>query len=293
MEARVRQFCRNPTPDCELPNNVRDAIKLLCTVAIVHDIGNKVLARKILVALIPIIKVNLKPITKEQRLKRRSLMFPYNQSAMHEHFALPNKLTKLEWRSPEIMNNWEYDIVPKGTTFYRGSSNFGQYKKKGTKDEYISCGFKDNHSLPTYYTPDPLVANLYTAKSKDAPLQVLKTARNLRLLRIDSARNFRRLVDKKNTNYKAFELFFGNCDTERHPEKQITHGRLSGHKTDFAILKWLCDNGFDGYSAGWICDFPPEVAICEPLTSIVLDKIVHARAMFTRSDYETVKNIIS
>ena len=81
--------------------------------------------------------------------------------------------------------------------------------------------------------------------------------------------------------------------SERSPGKPLMHGRLSGHKTDFAILRWLCDNGFDGYSAGWICDFPPEIAVCEPLTSMVLDKIVHARAMFTRSDYDTFRNAIA
>ena len=295
METIVTRFCNNPTTNSGLPSNVRDAIKQICTVALVHDIGNKVLARKILTVLVPIITVRLKAVTKEQRLKKRSLMFPYNREAMFEQYALPNKMSQITWRrnAPEISNNWEYDVIPKGTSFYRGSSNFGQNKKKGTKDEYISCGFVDNHSLPTYYTPDPLVANLYTAKSKDAPLQVLKTSKNLKLLRMDSLRNFERLIDKRNANYKAFELFFGNCDTERYPDKPLMHGRLSGHKTDFAILRWLCDNGFDGYSAGWICDFPPEIAVCEPLTSMVLDKIVHARAMFTRSDYDTVRDAIA
>ena len=294
MEAEVRRFCRRPTSDCSLPEDVREAIKLICTVALVRDIGNTQLAKQMLVALVPIVKVKLKGPTKEQRMKRRSLMFPYDGPAMREQFALPSKLEQIEWRSaPETVDGWEYDVIPKGTIFYRGSSNFGQSKKKGTKDQYISCGFADKHSMPTYYTPDPLVANLYTAKSKEAPLQILKTVRTLKLLRLDSHRNFRRLVDKNvNDDWKAFATFFGNCDVSRHPDKQLVHGRLSGHTNDFAALKALCDKGFDGYSAGWICDFPPEIAVCEPLTSMVLDKIVHSRAFFTRSDYDKVMSMV-
>jgi len=294
MDTRVLEFCKNPKSDCDLPSTVTDAIKQICTLAIVYNIGDQDLASKILSVLIPVITVKLKAVTKQQRLKRRSMMFPYNQTAMHEHFALPNKLDRIVWRShSEVIDNWELDVIPKGTVLFRGSSNFGQSMKKGKKHEYIPCGFTDNHSLPTYYTPDVLVANLYTAKSKDAPLQVLKTTKNLKLLRMDSPTNFTRLVSKRNSNHEAFAHFFGNCNVSHMNQHQMKLGRLSGHKTDFAILKWLCENGFDGYSAGWICDFPPEIAICEPLTSIVLDKIIHARAMFTRSDFNTIRNAMA
>ena len=135
METQVEHFCRNPSSDCSLPDNVREAIKLICTVAIVHGIGNTTLARRMLVALVPVVNIKLKNVTSEQRKRMRSLMFPYDAEAMRTYSALPSKLDQIDWRlAPETADGWEYDIIQKGTRLYRGSRNFGQKKKKGTKD---------------------------------------------------------------------------------------------------------------------------------------------------------------
>ena len=71
--------------------------------------------------------------------------------------------------------------------------------------------------------------------------------------------------------------------------------RNSVTEIDFKFLNWLCENGFDGYSSGFIqsaFNFPDEVAICQPLLSVKLEKVFSLKRLLSEEDVNRLLKVI-
>lgn len=181
------------------------------------------------------------------------------------------------WRRPHAKKGgWVCDEIAVGTELYRaGKSSIPLQKNR-----------------PTYFALEIGNANQYLPVKKEGYLTVYRAAKALCLFRLDSVDNINRLLRhlhglKNDTLYRVvLKMFYPPLlkhyktlyDTtilhETHPIQFKRLVRYSLISNDFLFANWLCQQGFEGYSAGVMhiysgvgktaAEFPEEVLLCDP-----------------------------
>jgi len=187
------------------------------------------------------------------------------------------------WRSQlPLIDTYYYDIIPDGTSLFRGSKNDEPLKNRAT-----------------YFALEIGNANQYLPVNINGFMGIYKTNKELRLFRLDDLDNINSLLafffkrDKK--MYENFKRMFVsplvelnevllNSKTYQEEDGPIQLKdliRASDTKVDFKFANWLCEQGFDGYSAGimerysrgrYEPAFPEEIMLCKPVDNVLLIK---------------------
>ena len=216
-----------------------------------------------------------------------------------------------DWRGYKHNDELVYDIIPQNTILYRGGKvlgfnpplriNTGSDKSLKKSEREVTLG------SAIYYSPDLAVAMRYLPISQIGYINTFATKRKLKLLRLDDISNINKmLIETFSTNkkvYIALRNFLGDfrminapvetsvqlIDSKHYMRydkftKTIELGdipfvRQSNYGPDLILSNWLCDKGFDGYSAGPLymydnsinstkCCFAPEVMLCNSLNDV-------------------------
>ena len=271
----IKEFCDNPTFLPQVSERTMNFINKAALMAYNTPNCRKELAEQMLNAITPTIEFNVNP---KPPKKINGFAPRINPEIMLD-----------TWRKDRHIDvdGWEYDIIPEGTILFRGDDS--------------KYGF---HKRATYYTPLFKVSNMYINKTKKGYIQVLSTTKDLKTFRIDSLNNINKILQLTyNENKKLYRILLGFFGQGKHvkdnslplPPHVERIGRVSSPKEDFVFANWLCDNGFQGYSAGFIISlgsFPDEVMICDGLGVLRLEKLIHTKRLVLEEDYQRLKELI-
>lgn len=303
---KILEFCKNSSKDTKFPEDVKRQILYMSTLCIIKRVKNSDLALDMIKRLIPIIDFNVKKLSKDEtKYLKQIRIHPKYKKERLEYTAVPDpEKNVINWRNTKLENGWYIDNIPPNVYFYRGMTREGTYKNI-TKNPYIIGGYStDGDVIPTYYTPDILVSNLYVNKSMKTNIQVSRTSKVLKLFKIDCIDNAKKLLnlaynDEDENIYEDICCFYGlvkspTIKTINNPEF-TNFGRVSSHDNDFKVLNFICKLGFEGYSAGWMFSpafFPPEIALCNPYKYLEVVSIVKTKKLLLNSDFEKLNTII-
>jgi hypothetical protein len=268
---KIKEFCDNPDVDPGLDPCISEFIVRIATyVTSTAPPGspNRDLAARMLDTLIP------------------SLYFKASKGEKRARISVP--LAEGNWRlisQTPCEDNWVCDVIRPGVKFFRGAG------KKSTRFNL--------YDRATYYTPHFQVANLYINKTKESIVQVVTSAKELRLFRLDCLENANRLLresfESNKKLYQCMTTFYGAVlkrDIKQDGPVQVTNlNRLSGHKNDFFFANWLCQRGMAGYSAGPFTGtfkFPAEVVICEGIFNLEIKGLIYTKKINTEADMEAL-----
>lgn len=179
------------------------------------------------------------------------------------------------WRKTSRQDDWDYDELNNDTFLYRAGKNPIVLENK-----------------PTYFAIEVGNANQYLPTKKNGHLVVFQLKKPIRLFRLDSLSNINRLLkqlydtnqhDLYHVLVKMFsspllkqykKLYETTIQKETDPIQLSRLVRYSLIPNDFRFANWLCQNGFDGYSAGVMeiyvgvgrvaKEFPEEILLCDP-----------------------------
>lgn len=174
------------------------------------------------------------------------------------------------WRELKNEDNWDYDNIEAHTPFYRGMNT----------EKYSPYLLK---SRPTYFAPIIETAQGYAiedeAENRHYNLQVVSCTKKLKLFKFDSLNNINRLLHNTFENreiYNNLKIMIGimKKSDDKSPIQVDKIGRMSSHEQDFSVFNWLCNNGFDGYSAGQLGPLSAEIAICLPQESFQIEMVI-------------------
>jgi len=214
----------------------------------------------------------------------------------------PTKTSKLTVHPKKAGKGWVTVVVPKGTLLYRGELA----KRSNTLLQNMS----GNEPRPTWYTKELENAMSYLPFSTKGNLYVYRTTKDLKMFKLDSAKNANKLFEMfHNDDIKIFpgmgrgkkaqkskgnpmmnfliHIFLGEYSL-KNPKgfyklingmPQVTSDkdlkRASIFPYDLAFARWLCHNGFSGYDQGKMRGkhskvFDDEVCICLPHKNLEL-----------------------
>jgi hypothetical protein len=170
-------------------------------------------------------------------------------------------------------DGWEYDELSKDVALYRA----------GKKPIVLE-------NQPTYFAIEVGNANQYLPTKKAGYLVVFQLKKQVRLFRLDSLSNINRLLRELYHSspdlyevvrkmfipplLKQYKKLYETTVQKTDPLQLSRLIRYSLIPNDFRFANWLCQNGFDGYSAGVMDiyvgmgrvakEFPEEVLLCDP-----------------------------
>jgi hypothetical protein len=202
-------------------------------------------------------------------------------------------------------DGFDYDIIPAGTRTYQGLSEFPDVHDYEDPPLAYLAVLPDPFIIPS--TPDYYgllgVANRYLNFTQDSYLQVATVMKDMHLLRLDSVDNVNRLLKETwitdREIYNSLKsMFLTTRKDEKEfmqaniPEQKTKLSRTSGPENDYIFLKWLCEQGFEGYSAGEM-SFHQELTICDPSSSLKLDMVFHITKIVHQTDMDRLDNFIN
>lgn len=179
------------------------------------------------------------------------------------------------WRTSRKVKGWVCDEIAAGVEFYRAGKSLTEKR-------------------PTYFALEVGNANQYLPTKKEGCLTVYRSMGRLRLFQLDNVNNINRLLlqlhkSKEDHLYRVVltmfyppliknykKLYESTILQETHPVQFKRLVRYSLISNDFVFANWLCQEGFQGYSAGVMdiysgagrvrAQFPEEVLLCDPLS---------------------------
>jgi hypothetical protein len=159
--------------------------------------------------------------------------------------------------------------LQKGGTFKRGEPD-------GRNNVYDD--FNDAHKKSAYFTTSIMTTLSYLTNkeeiyngSKDycenlGEIHVFKVRHDLRLLNLSNVHNVKYLrvkLAEMGAPQEVIEAFENGWVISKKDRVENLR-RVSYFHTDYLVVNWLCENGFNGYLATHISKFHDEIVICKP-----------------------------
>jgi hypothetical protein len=139
-----------------------------------------------------------------------------------------------------------YYILPAGTSLFRGDTNFDHEKplKQG----------------PIFFAIDPVYAETYGITSEFRVMEEIK------VVALDKSLEY--FYNRENTNDKIKKILIKNYGYNPDNPNDINGKRSSDNKSDTALVKHLCESGYEGYGANNLTTdfggvFNPEIVLCD------------------------------
>jgi hypothetical protein len=177
--------------------------------------------------------------------------------------------TILESDDPNILILPKDFRLEKGGTFKRGEPD-------GRNNVYDD--FNDAHKKSAYFTTSIMTTLSYLTNKEEiyysskeycenlGEIHVFKTRHDLRLLNLSNVKSVKYLrakLTEMGAPQKVIEAF-ENGWVILEKDGTETLGRVSYFHTDYLVVNWLCENGFNGYLATHVSTFHDEIVICDP-----------------------------
>ena len=231
----------------------------------------------------------------------------------------------IQWKyliEHDNIEEYDYERVLPNTRFYRGV--YKDLVDDGfIKNKYIPGTYKYGKGLQsTYYSPNLYTALMYTNPETadhyipldelEAYIQVLSSTEEIKLLKLDSMYNMKKLLKEyKNdsTIFMSLLTFYNltddvytydgkrkinDSDIDKWIETIDKVSRLSVPRIDFLLLNMFCSKGFFGYSfhQKYMGGSPIEMALCEPHKFLQIDLIINMSIAKFKTDYEYIETNI-
>ena len=157
-------------------------------------------------------------------------------------------------------------VLRKGTSIYRGSSNEPMYARAGTKPTFL-------RNLPVYFGPTQNVARTYG--------QVIeyKLLSDVHLLDMSRPEIIASLLERTKSENVKKSLKKAFRTSNASPGVR----RFSRIKYDLYVAQLICKLGYDGYYAPELKNakttqgkFPPEIVLCNPKEVLTVHAIFQA-----------------